>query len=207
VCLNREVHAVLAKELTGQFIEVLFARGYSEEAREILASKPNMRILDDQERRVLAAVEPAFRQVRGGLLLQERDVILEPREAMAVASEREPTEAEWNALEFAWKACKHIKSNAIVMANETATIGIGAGQMSRVDAVRIAVEKAQSPLAGCVMASDAYFPFPDGVQLGLDAGITAVIQPGGSIRDQLSIDAVNAAGAAMVFTGHRHFRH
>jgi phosphoribosylaminoimidazolecarboxamide formyltransferase/IMP cyclohydrolase len=207
VCLNRAVEEELARELTGQFIEVLFASGFSEAAREVLASKPNMRILDDQERRQVPLVDPVFRQVRGGLLMQERDLVSETRPEMRVASARQPTDSEWRAMEFAWKVCKHIKSNAIVLADEHATLGIGAGQMSRVDAVRIAVEKAQASLAGAVMASDAFFPFPDGVQLGLDAGISAVVQPGGSMRDGLSIEAVDAAGAAMVFTGRRHFRH
>jgi phosphoribosylaminoimidazolecarboxamide formyltransferase/IMP cyclohydrolase len=205
VVLNRPVGAELADALLGQFIEVLLAPGFDEVAQEKLQTKPNMRVLEDS-----SGPNPStatIHSVRGGLLVQERDMQPEPRSEMKVATARQPTEAEWRALEFAWKVCKHVKSNAIVLANEFATVGIGGGQMSRVDASRIAVEKAQSPLEGCVMASDAYFPFPDGLQIGLDAGIKAVIQPGGSIRDQLSIDAVEQVGGTMVFAGRRHFRH
>ena len=134
---------------------------------------------------------------------------LEDREEMEVVTERRPTEAEWSEMLFANRICKHVRSNAIVLSKDLATIGIGAGQMSRVDSVRFALEKAQSQteVTGSVMASDAFFPFADGPQLGLDAGVTAIIQPGGSIRDPDVVDAINAAGAAMVFTGRRHFRH
>ena len=126
---------------------------------------------------------------------------------MQVVSERRPSEAEWSELLFAWKVCKHVRSNAIVLGRDLATIGIGAGQMSRVDSVRLAIEKSRSDIGGSVMASDAFFPFADAAQIGLDAGVTAVIQPGGSIRDPDVVAAVDAAGAAMVFTGRRHFRH
>jgi phosphoribosylaminoimidazolecarboxamide formyltransferase/IMP cyclohydrolase len=139
--------------------------------------------------------------------VQDRDSDLEERSAMQVVSERRPTEAEWSELAFAWRVCKHVRSNAIVLASGLATAGVGAGQMSRVDSVRLAIEKANSSLAGAVMASDAYFPFPDGPQLAIDAGVTAIIQPGGSIRDPAVVEAVDAAGASMVFTGRRHFRH
>jgi phosphoribosylaminoimidazolecarboxamide formyltransferase/IMP cyclohydrolase len=170
-------------------------------------SKKNRRILDDQERRLKNRYDPALRQVVGGMLVQDRDSDIEDRSEMQVVSARRPTEAEWQAMIFSWKVCKHVRSNAIVLAREDATIGIGAGQMSRVDSVRLALEKAQSDVAGSVMASDAYFPFPDAPQLALDAGISAVIQPGGSVRDPLTVEAVDAAGAAMVFTSRRHFRH
>jgi len=126
---------------------------------------------------------------------------------MSVATAREPTESEWRDLEFAWVVCKHVKSNAIVICRDGATIGIGAGQMSRVDSVRVAIEKAQDGVAGAALASDAYFPFSDGPQLALDAGVTAIVQPGGSVRDNLTVEAVDQVGATMVFTGHRHFRH
>jgi phosphoribosylaminoimidazolecarboxamide formyltransferase/IMP cyclohydrolase len=208
ICLNGRVDRQLAQALVGQFVEVLFARGYDEDALEVLATKPNLRILDDRERRTSNRVrEPGLRQVDGGMLVQDRDIDLEDRDEMHVVSERRPTEAEWQELLFAWKVCKHVRSNAIVFTRELTTVGIGAGQMSRVDAVRIALEKAQSPLDGGVMASDAFFPFADGPQMALDHGICAVIQPGGSVRDPEVVDAIDAAGAAMVFTSRRHFLH
>jgi phosphoribosylaminoimidazolecarboxamide formyltransferase/IMP cyclohydrolase len=207
ICLNRPVDQALAEALVGQFVEVLFARGYEEDALEVLASKPNMRILDDRERRAANMMDPALRQVVGGMLVQDRDVDLEDRDEMQVVTERHPTEAEWGELLFGWKVCKHVRSNAIVLSRELATVGIGAGQMSRVDSVRLAIEKAQSSLQGAALASDAYFPFADGPQLAIDAGVTAIIQPGGSVRDSQVVEAVDAAGAAMVFTSRRHFRH
>ena len=143
----------------------------------------------------------------GGLLVQDRDSSTERRADMQVASAREPTESEWRDLEFAWVVCKHVKSNAIVICRDGATIGIGAGQMSRVDSVRVAIEKARDGVAGGALASDAYFPFSDGPEMALEAGVTSIVQPGGSMRDNLTVDAVDKAGAAMVFTGHRHFRH
>jgi phosphoribosylaminoimidazolecarboxamide formyltransferase/IMP cyclohydrolase len=207
ICLNERVDRAAAEAILGQFVEVLFAPGYDEDALELLASKPNMRILENGDRRSWRSGDPAMRQVVGGMLVQDRDAVLDEREDMEVASKREPSEAEWEELLFAWTVCKHVRSNAIVLSRDRATVGIGAGQMSRVDSVRLAVEKAQSPLAGSVMASDAFFPFADGPSLALDAGVTAVIQPGGSVRDAEVIEAVNAAGAAMVFTHRRHFRH
>jgi phosphoribosylaminoimidazolecarboxamide formyltransferase/IMP cyclohydrolase len=207
IALNRRVDRELAKALDQQFIEVLIAPGYDEDALEVLMTKKNRRILNNEERRSENPRERALRQVSGGMLVQDRDSDTEDRSEMQVVSTRRPTEAEWQAMIFAWKVCKHVRSNAIVLAREDATIGIGAGQMSRVDSVRLALEKAQSDVSGCVLASDAYFPFADGPQLALDAGITAVIQPGGSVRDPEVVEAVDAAGVAMVFTGRRHFRH
>jgi phosphoribosylaminoimidazolecarboxamide formyltransferase / IMP cyclohydrolase len=207
IVLNRRVDRVTAEAIHGQFVEVLLARGYDEDALEVLADKPNMRILDDRERRLDVLLEPSIRQVIGGVLVQDRDSSNEDREVMEIASARRPTEDEWSELLFAWRVCKHVKSNAIVLAREGATIGIGAGQMSRVDAVRMAIEKAQSPVGGSVLASDAYFPFADGPEIALEAGVTAIIQPGGSIRDELTVQAVDRAGTAMVFTNRRHFRH
>jgi phosphoribosylaminoimidazolecarboxamide formyltransferase / IMP cyclohydrolase len=207
ICLNRPVDRECAEALVGQFIEVLFARGYDEDALEVLATKPNTRVLDDQERRNPDMIDPNLRQVVGGMLVQDRDVDLEERAEMRVVSQRAPTEPEWGELSFAWKVCKHVRSNAIVLTRELATVGIGAGQMSRVDSVRLAMEKARSTLRGAVVASDAFFPFADGPQLALEAGITAIIQPGGSVRDPEVVEAVDAAGAAMVFTSRRHFRH
>jgi phosphoribosylaminoimidazolecarboxamide formyltransferase/IMP cyclohydrolase len=207
VCLNRRVDRRLAEALLDQFIEVLFARGYEEDALDLLAAKPNMRILDDRERRTANMIDPHLKQLVGGMLVQDRDFDLEERAEMQVVSERHPTEAEWGELAFAWKVCKHVKSNSIVLVKDLATVGIGAGQMSRVDSVRLAIEKASEPLEGATLASDAYFPFADGPQLALDAGVTAIIQPGGSVRDTQTVEAVDAAGAAMVFTSRRHFRH
>ncbi|HWF71698.1 MAG TPA: bifunctional phosphoribosylaminoimidazolecarboxamide formyltransferase/IMP cyclohydrolase [Solirubrobacteraceae bacterium] len=205
VCLNRPVDAPLAEALLKQFIEVLFAPGYTEEALELLSQKQNMRILRDQERRTVSALEPAMRQVIGGMLVQDRD--LEDAGETQVVTERRPTEAERQELGFAWKVCKHVRSNAIVLTKDLATVGIGAGQMSRVDSVRLAIEKARTDLHGAVMASDAYFPFPDGPQIAIDAGITAIIQPGGSVRDPQVVEAADAAGIAMIFTSRRHFKH
>ena len=207
ICINRPVYRELAEALVQQFVEVLFAPGYDEDALEVLQSKPNMRILEDRERRTPDLIEPVLRQVVGGLLVEDRDLDLEERSEMQVVSERRPSETEWSELGFAWKVCKHVRSNAIVIGKELATVGIGAGQMSRVDSVRLAVEKARSDLSGSALASDAYFPFPDGPQLAIEAGVTSIIQPGGSVRDPEIVEAVDAAGVAMVFTGRRHFRH
>ena len=207
ICINRRVDRALAEELVGQFVEVLFARGYDEDALEVLATKPNMRILDDRERRSANLIDPQLRQVVGGMLVQDRDSDVDERSEMQVVSERRPTEAQWSDLSFAWKVCKHVRSNAIVLSRDLATIGIGAGQMSRVDAVRLALEKVRSGTEAAAMASDAYFPFSDGPQLAIDAGVAAIIQPGGSVRDPDVVAAVDAAGVAMVFTNRRHFRH
>jgi phosphoribosylaminoimidazolecarboxamide formyltransferase/IMP cyclohydrolase len=209
VAFNRRVDVTLAQLLTGQYVEVVFARGYDDDALELLLAKEDLRILDDQEKRShhLTDLEIATRQVRGGLLVQDRDLELEERENMQVVSERRPTEAEWSALTFAWKACKHVRSNAIVIAKDDAAIGIGAGQTSRVDSVRLALEKAHDSVAGAVLASDGYFPFLEGPQMAIDAGIAAIIQPGGSTHDPEVVEAVDQAGVAMVFTGRRHYRH
>ncbi len=207
ICFNRKVDRALAEALVGQFVEVLFAKGYDDDALEVLASKPNVRLLDDGERRNANLIEPHMHQVVGGMLVQDRDVDLEERTEMQVVTERRPSEAEWNELLFAWKVCKHVRSNAIVLARELASVGIGAGQMSRVDSVRLAIEKARTGLEGAVLASDAYFPFADGPELALRSGVSAIIQPGGSIRDHEVVEALNTAGAVMVFTSRRHFRH
>jgi phosphoribosylaminoimidazolecarboxamide formyltransferase/IMP cyclohydrolase len=208
IALNRHIDATAAEALSKQFIEVLIAPGYDEDALEILSRKPNVRLLQDGERRVPRSGIPEIRQVTGGLLVQDRDELVDDRSTMEVATKRAPSDSEWRELLFAWRVCKHVKSNAIVLAREGATVGIGAGQMSRVDSVRLALEKSPlESLEGTVMASDAYFPFADGPQLAFEAGIRAVIQPGGSIRDQEVIDAADAAGVAMVFTRRRHFRH
>ncbi|MGH2854204.1 MAG: bifunctional phosphoribosylaminoimidazolecarboxamide formyltransferase/IMP cyclohydrolase [Solirubrobacteraceae bacterium] len=214
IALNRRVDHACAQALSGQFIEVLLAPGFDDDALAVLTEKKNVRLLE------LAQWPPPSREVEGkpvlgGQLVQTRDVVSEGREQMRVLTAAAPTEAQWEDLLFAWRVCRHVRSNAIVLASGRATIGIGAGQMSRVDAVRIAVEKAGAAqggrgpdrLAGAVLASDAFFPFADGPQLAIDAGIAAVIQPAGSVRDEEVIAAADAAGTAMVATGIRHFRH
>jgi phosphoribosylaminoimidazolecarboxamide formyltransferase / IMP cyclohydrolase len=206
-CFNGEIDVELAEKLNGMFVEIVFARGYDEEALSILQQKPNIRILDDQERRLEPVGEPDVKRVRGGILIQDRDSDLEQRDEMRVVSERKPTEQEWGDLLFTWRVAKHVRSNAILLARDLATLGIGAGQMSRVDSVRLAIEKAQASLEGAAMASDAFFPFADGPQAAIDAGVKTIIQPGGSKRDEDVIKAVDDAGVAMVFTSRRHFRH
>jgi phosphoribosylaminoimidazolecarboxamide formyltransferase/IMP cyclohydrolase len=209
VVLNRRVTAELGPRLAEQFVEVLFAPGYDDAALEALAQKPATRILSDTERRTGDASERELKRVLGGLLVQERDWDVAGREGMEVVC-GSPSEATWGDLLFAWRVCKHVASNAIVIAKDLATIGIGAGQMSRVDSVRIAIDKAGEhghSLEGAALASDAFFPFPDGPRLALDAGVTAIIQPGGSKRDPDVVATVEKAGAAMIFTGRRHFRH
>jgi phosphoribosylaminoimidazolecarboxamide formyltransferase/IMP cyclohydrolase len=209
-CFNRRVDRSLAEKLHEQFAEVIYAPGYDDDALELLQEKPNVRLLDSQERRRIPVTEHDVKRIRGGVLVQDRDTGLEEREEMDVVTQRKPTEEEWGELLFAMRVCKHIRSNAIVLATGLGTAGIGAGQMSRVDSVRIAIDKAAAAgidLGKAVMASDAFFPFADGVQLGIDAGVQAVIQPGGSQRDGEVIDACDEAGVAMVFTARRHFRH
>jgi phosphoribosylaminoimidazolecarboxamide formyltransferase/IMP cyclohydrolase len=210
ICVNRPVDAAFARALLEQFCEVIFAPHFAGDALDALATKPNMRILEDNERRRGNIAEWDLKRVLGGLLVQDRDADLEDRTAMEVVTERKPTEAEWGEMLFAWKVCKHVRSNAIVFARDLATVGIGAGQMSRVDSVRIAIEKAAESkldLTGSAMASDAFFPFPDGPDLGIRAGTRAIIQPGGSKNDLAVVEAADAAGISMVFTHRRHFRH
>jgi phosphoribosylaminoimidazolecarboxamide formyltransferase / IMP cyclohydrolase len=209
VVLNRPVAAGLAARLAEQFVEVLLAPDFDDDALARLREKPALRVLADRERRRWHPGEQEYRRVLGGLLVQDRDWDVDDREGMEVVC-GDPSETAWGDLLFAWRVCKHVASNAIVLVKDLQTIGIGAGQMSRVDAVRIAVEKAREhghDLAGASLASDAFFPFPDGPRLALDAGAAALIQPGGSKRDLEVVEAVAAAGAAMVFTGRRHFRH
>jgi phosphoribosylaminoimidazolecarboxamide formyltransferase/IMP cyclohydrolase len=210
VCaVNRAVGAELGAQLAEQFVDVVVAPGYDEDALEAVRIKPATRILLDHERRRIDAGEKDFKRVPGGLLVQDRDLDIEDRDGMQIVC-GDPPEACWGDLLFAWRVCKHVTSNAIVIAKRLQTLGIGAGQTSRVDAVRIAIEKALAhghDLEGAVLASDAFFPFPDGPELALDAGVNAIIQPGGSKRDDEVVAAVGAAGAVMVMTGRRHFRH
>jgi phosphoribosylaminoimidazolecarboxamide formyltransferase/IMP cyclohydrolase len=209
VVLNRPVSAELGRRLAEQFVEVLLAPDFDDDALEALTAKPATRILANRERRVTTPGERDYKRVLGGLLVQDRDWDVDEREDMELVC-GEPVEAEWGDLLFAWRVCKHVGSNAIVVANDLQTLGIGAGQMSRVDSVRIALDKAREhghDLHGAALASDAFFPFADGPQLALAAGVSSLIQPGGSKRDEEVIAAVAEAGAAMVFTGRRHFRH
>jgi phosphoribosylaminoimidazolecarboxamide formyltransferase/IMP cyclohydrolase len=207
VCLNRGVDRSLAEKIHDLFVELVFAPDFDADACEVLERKESIRILTNRERRRPPVGEHDIRRVRGGLLVQDRDQDIEPRDEMSVVTERKPGEAEWGELLFAWKVCKHVRSNAIVLSNNLATAGIGAGQMSRVDSVRLAVDKAAGDLNGAVMASEAFFPFADGPQVAIDAGVRAVIQPGGSRRDHEVVEACDRAGVAMVFTSRRHFRH
>jgi phosphoribosylaminoimidazolecarboxamide formyltransferase / IMP cyclohydrolase len=211
VVFNREVNHELGAKLNEGFVELIFAPGYEDDAIEIIRSKPHVRVIEDSERRKASPGERDLRRVAGGLIVQDPDTDIEDRAHMQVVTKRKPTEEEWGELQFAWKVCRHVRSNAIVLARNLATIGIGAGQMSRVDSVRLAVEKAQEnqpdALEGSALASDAFFPFADGIEAAIEAGVTAVIQPGGSRRDPEVIEAADKAGVAMVFTGRRHFRH
>ncbi|MEZ5798169.1 MAG: bifunctional phosphoribosylaminoimidazolecarboxamide formyltransferase/IMP cyclohydrolase [Paracoccaceae bacterium] len=217
VALNQPLDAATAEEIVSIFTEVVIAPGASDEARAIFAAKKNLRLLTTEGLPDPAAPGLAFRQVAGGLLVQDRDSQPLCKAELKVVTQRAPTDAEMADLLFAWKVAKHVKSNAIVYVKDGATVGVGAGQMSRVDSTRIAARKAedmaaalgldQSPTIGSVVASDAFFPFPDGLLTAAAAGATAVIQPGGSMNDQAVIDAANQAGLAMVFTGQRHFRH
>jgi phosphoribosylaminoimidazolecarboxamide formyltransferase/IMP cyclohydrolase len=207
--LNRPVGAELGRKISEHFVEVLLAPGYDDQALAALKTKKSLRILADGERRSDTPGEHDFKRVLGGLLVQDRDSSIDDRELMEVAC-GSVSETQWGDLLFAWRVCKHVSSNAIVLVRDLQTIGVGAGQMSRVDSVRIAIEKAREhghEVAGSVLASDAFFPFADGPQLALDAGVAAIIQPGGSRRDAEVLAAVEAAGAAMVLTGRRHFRH
>ena len=205
VAINRSVDEAAAQEITKIFTEVVIASGYDSAALEILQSKKNLRVLR------MSSVEPAqgpeYKQISGGMLVQTRDRHQLTREDLKVVSARQPTKDEIRALLFAWTVCKHTKSNAIVYARNGQTVGVGAGQMSRVDSVRIGAMRAQLPIAGSVLASDAFFPFRDGIDEAARHGITAVIQPGGSVRDDEVIAAANEHDLAMVFTGVRHFKH
>ncbi len=204
--LNREVDAKTATAIVADFKECVIAPAFSDAAREVLEVKPNLRLLATGP---LDDYRPAaqLRSVAGGWLLQEGDTKTLDDADIKVVSDREPTEAEWGALRFGWRVVRHVRSNAIVLARGSRTTGIGAGQMSRVDSVRIAIEKAGDAARGSVMASDAFFPFRDSIDLAAAAGVTAIIQPGGSIRDDEVIAAANEQGVALVLTGMRHFRH
>jgi len=199
---NREFDAGAAAVVESMFLEVIVAPSFSDQAREILAKKKNLRLIVAQP----LTNDTDYRSAAGGILAQSRDRI-GSRVEWKVVTERHPTPEEMDGLEFAWIVCAHVKSNAIVLTNQSQTVGIGAGQMSRVDAAKVAIMKSILPIAGTVAASDAFFPFRDGLDLLADANIRAIIQPGGSVRDAEVIAAANERGIAMVFTGERHFRH
>ncbi|HVG27238.1 MAG TPA: hypothetical protein VM865_06505, partial [Acidobacteriaceae bacterium] len=205
--INRPVDAPAAMQIAKLFAEAVVAPEFTPEALEVFAAKKNLRLL-----RVKAGEPgPVLKQISGGFLLQDEDRAVTTAESVTVATQRKPTADEAEALQFAWKVCKHVKSNAIVYARVEGgygqTVGVGAGQMSRVDAARFGAMKAVLPLAGTVAASDAFFPFADGVEAIAKAGATAIIQPGGSVRDAEVVAAADRLGLAMVFTGIRHFRH
>ncbi|APX91053.1 bifunctional phosphoribosylaminoimidazolecarboxamide formyltransferase/IMP cyclohydrolase [Brevirhabdus pacifica] len=217
VALNQPLDAATAEEITQIFTEVVIAPGADADAMEIFAAKKNLRLLTTDGLPDVTAAALSFRDVPGGMLVQDRDVGRITLDDLKVVTKRAPTEEQMRDLLFAWTVAKHVKSNAIIYASGGATVGVGAGQMSRVDSTRIAARKAQdmaealglskSPAEGSVVASDAFFPFPDGLLTAADAGARAVIQPGGSMRDDEVIAAADKAGLAMVFTGMRHFRH
>lgn len=207
--LNKPVDGETAKVICESFFEVVIAPSFDDEARGVLSKKKNLRLLEIEGLGRDAPVVKGWhlRNVRNGLLVQDPDGICENVYDANVVTNRAPTDRELRALQFAWRICKHVKSNAIVFTDENKTLGIGAGQMSRVDSAKIAVMKCQSSLAGSVVGSDAFFPFRDGVDAAAEAGATAIVQPGGSRRDDEVIEAADEHDIAMVFTGNRHFRH
>ncbi|MEM6666599.1 MAG: bifunctional phosphoribosylaminoimidazolecarboxamide formyltransferase/IMP cyclohydrolase, partial [Pseudomonadota bacterium] len=217
VAFNQPLDGDTAAAMVNLFLEVIIAPGFSPEAVEAFAEKPNVRLLDAETLPDPRAPGLMAKTVAGGLLVQGRDAMTVPDMKLEVVTERAPTAEEMRDLTFAFAVAKHVKSNAIVYVKDLATVGIGAGQMSRLDSARIAARKAEDAAAamgleapltkGCVVASDAFFPFPDGLLTAAEAGATAVIQPGGSMRDDAVIEAADEAGLAMVMTGVRHFRH
>jgi len=205
---NRPLDVETAEEMKSLFLEAVIAPGYSAEALEALAGKKNLRVMETGGSAALRSAGGwDLKRVTGGLLVQDRDRMTEASASFVVKTRRAPGAAETRSLLFAWRVARHVKSNAIVYARGTRTVGIGAGQMSRVDAARIGALKAQEVLTGAVLASDAFFPFRDGVDEAARAGVTAIIQPGGSLRDEEVVEAANEHGLAMLFTGRRHFRH
>jgi len=201
--VNRPVDAETAAEMAKLFVEAIAAPAFEPAALEKFATKKNLRLVEIKH-------EPqkwVLKNVSGGILVQDNDIRPLSEADLKVVTTRPPTAEEKRALLFAWKVCKHVKSNAILYARDGQTVGVGAGQMSRVDSCKIGAMKAVLPVKGTVAASDAFFPFPDGVEEIAKAGATAIIQPGGSVRDQEVIDAANRLGLAMIFTGVRHFRH
>lgn len=208
IAFNRPVDLAAAKEITSTFVEVVIAPGFAEDALAELKRKKDLRLLDVGPLTTGKHGGYDLKKLVGGLIVQDRDFgVLPDLRSLQVPTVRKPTDEEYAACAFAWKVCKHVKSNAIIYARPGQTVGIGAGQMSRVDSVKLAGMKAHLPVKGCVMASDAFFPFRDGLDAAAQAGITCVIQPGGSIRDAEVVKAADEHGMAMILTGMRHFRH
>ncbi len=208
VAFNQTVDAEVAASVNEVFTEVVIAPDFADDALEIFKKKKNLRVLRVPKNELSASLE--YKQISGGFLVQDRDILKITAEDLKIVSEKQPGEEEIRAMLFAWKVCKHVKSNAIVFALENQTVGVGAGQMNRVDSVRIAAVRAERfglPLKNSVLASDAFFPFRDNIDEAAKFGISAVIQPGGSVKDEEVIQAANEHGLAMVFTGARHFKH
>ena len=207
LAFNRTVDGETAAELAKLFVECVVAPGYDAAARQALAGKKNLRLMEIGAESGVGGESWELKRISGGMLVQEPDTRTIRESDLKVVTRRQPTREELDAMLFGWKVAKHVKSNAIVFARAGRTLGIGAGQMSRVDSVKLAIMKAQESLAGSAVASDAFFPFPDGVEEAGRAGATSVIQPGGSVRDAEVIAAADRLGMAMLFTGVRHFRH
>ena len=208
VAVNRPVTLAMAEEVAKTFYEIIVATGYEPAALEVLKKKKDLRILDMGSLQPIPSPIPLdYRRVRGGLLVEGQDILDENAKNWRVVTKRQPTPEEMQGLAFAWKVAKHVKSNAIVLVKGTTLLGMGAGQPSRVDSVEIALKKAGKEAKGSVLSSDAMFPFPDGIELGAKGGATAVVQPGGSVRDHEVIEVANKYNLAMLFTGVRHFRH
>ena len=201
--MNRPIDLATAEEMHKLFLEVIAAPAFDEDAKAKFATKKNLRLVEV----VPGNQKWVLKNVSGGMLVQDNDTRALSDADLKVVTKRPPTPEETRAMLFAWKVCKHVKSNAIVYSRDGQTVGVGAGQMSRVDSAKIGAMKAQLPLKGTVAASDAFFPFPDGVEEIAKAGATAIIQPGGSQRDPEVIEAADRLGLAMLFTGVRHFRH
>ncbi|MGQ9704938.1 MAG: bifunctional phosphoribosylaminoimidazolecarboxamide formyltransferase/IMP cyclohydrolase [Actinomycetota bacterium] len=207
IAFNRPVDEETAAQINETFVEAVIAPAFPEAALSILRGKEDVRLLQLPLQRETHLLLKDVKRVEGGLLVQDYDRGEDPREEMLLVGDHEPTPEQWEELIFAWKVCKHVRSNAIVLARDRATVGIGAGQMSRVDAARVALMKAGENARGAVLASDAFFPFPDSVILAAEAGVGAFIQPGGSVRDEEIFEEVKKRGLVMVLTGKRHFRH
>jgi phosphoribosylaminoimidazolecarboxamide formyltransferase/IMP cyclohydrolase len=203
VALNQECDAETARRISAIFVEVVAAPAFSDGALEVFAAKKKLRVLQIET----AAPAAPLKMVSGGFLVQTPDVDVADRATMRSVGAREPSEEEWEQLLLAWRVVKHVKSNAIVLVRDGAAVGVGAGQMSRVESVRLAVERAGDRASGSALASDAFFPMADGIEAAADAGITAIIQPGGSVKDAEVLEVSDAHGLAMVYTGRRHFRH
>jgi phosphoribosylaminoimidazolecarboxamide formyltransferase/IMP cyclohydrolase len=206
VALNRPADGELAEMMASLFVEVVVAPGFDKAAVQKFAAKTNLRVLECPVYKA-ASTDVDLRAIQGGFVAQTLDSQEDDPGAWTCPTKRVPSDAEQEALELAWKVVRHVKSNAIVITNRMQTVGVGAGQMSRVDSCRLAIAKAQIDTTGCVAASDAFFPFADGLEALADAGITAIVQPGGSKRDDEVVAAANRRKVAMLFTGTRHFRH